>query len=387
MKIPPMTLPAITTAFFVVSLSAAVMGQSSPDADAFRQVLLGHVWTWKSAMSDTLVVFEPDGKLLTREKKTSEWKALDARVVRVTFPSQQSVDLVFDSEVTRFLEKGRTLGDPSATQGMRGQKRVIGAAASSLPQGNATPASGKAPPDPSRMSLADNWIPHNVHTRKVLLDSIEFYSRAVVGDDSDAPEVIPDTIWGPVTWLMPLDAALKQLPSGARKQREFRMLNLAFPQGSLSVTMMALDGRVTFEDRCNSFKYISFICDLDRRVIGVQLVETNPKVVNWPMPGPGQVREPYYNFIEDHINSSTGNCVPYQICDAGKGVKLIKTILFNQPTILLPHRPGTCPDTVALQTFVARPYLENVHWYLTAPLAKRLLEIVKAVRAQGLDDK
>ena len=42
---------------------------------------------------------------------------------------------------------------------------------------------------------------------------------------------------------------------------------------------------------------------------------------------------------------------------------------------------------VSLNTLVRRPYLENVRWYLTVPLAKRLLEIVKVTRDQGMDDK
>ena len=361
--------------FVIVLLLQSSLSAQSPGS-GLVSALTGYLWTWKSAQSDTLVVFEPNGMLVTKDKQTSQWKALDATTVRVTFPSQKSIDLVFSSDYSSFVEKNPN-GRP--TTGAKAQPRVAAAKAP-------TPAPlVKSSPD--EMALGPNWLPHNVHARKVLLTSIEFFSQAVVGKDASAPAAIPATIWGPVTWRMPLDEALKKLPAGARKQREFPMLNLAFPQGSLKVMMMALDGNLAFEDGCNRFKYLSFICDLENRIIGIQLVDPNPKSVNWAAPGPDGVREHYYNFIEDRYNGSTTQCVPYQIRDAGKGVKLIKTLLFNQPGVYPPHAPGSCPGTVALNTFVRRPYLENVHWYLTAPLAKRLLEIVKAIRDQGMDDK
>lgn len=114
----------------------------------------------------------------------------------------------------------------------------------------------------------------------------------------------------------------------------------------------------------------------------------SPQIYNWAAPGPDGVREPYYNFIEDRYNGSTGNCVPYQVQAAGKGVNLIRTILFNQPDIgIQPYPAGQCPGTVTLHHYTQRSYRENVHWYLTAPLAQKLLEIVASIRRQGLDDR
>ncbi len=73
-----------------------------------------------------------------------------------------------------------------------------------------------------------------------------------------------------------------------------------------------------------------------------------------------------------------------QVCV--EGVKLIKTALYKQPDLGLPRwwRGGQCPGYTQLAT---DEYGENVHWYLTAPLAKKLLEIVDAIRKQGLDDR
>jgi len=358
-------------AAFLLAIIAIQAPAQTPAA--LQQALTGYIWTWSTPASQTQVIFQQDGSLLTREKKLWKWQALDAQTVRVSLEGR-AVDITFDAAFSQFKEL-KASGVP-----------VTGVRAQALASSAAAPVA-KVPPDPKNMTLAREWIPHNVHTRKVLLNSIESYSLAVIGQNRSGPEVTPKTLWGPITWLMPLGDALKTLPRDSRKQRDFKVTNLAFPQSSLQVTMMAVVG-VEITDRCNTFKYISFICDMDSRVIGVQLMNPNPKLVNWHAPGPDGVREPYYNFIEDRYNGSTGNCVPYQVRDAGSGVKLIKLALFNQGSIgIPPYPPGNCPGFVRLHDYGARPYLESVHWYLAAPLAHRLMEIVDAVRKAGLDDK
>lgn len=372
-------LPFLRYAAAVISLlfTSSVHAESA----ALRTALEGHFWSWKSAQSDTLVIFEKDGTLLTREKQASRWQFTDDETVRVTFPDGRSMDLVFSPDQMRYVQTG---GGLHPTTGERKAARP----ATAPPSTNNIASSAQTIVSSSGgMALHKDWMPHNIHTRKVLLDSMEFYCRMLVADEKAEP-VIPDKIWGPITWRMPLTEALKTLPSGARRQREFRVMNLAFPQNSLNVTMMAVEGRVAILDECNKFKYISFIADMENRVIGIQLVDPSPQIYNWAAPGPDGIREPYYNFIEDRYNGSTGNCVPYQVQSIGKGVNLIRTILFNQPDIGLPPYPqGQCPGTVTLHHYTQRSYRENVHWYLTAPLAQKLLEIVISIRKLGLDDR
>lgn len=346
---------------FVIAPSLAI-------ADTLNEALQNYIWNWDGDGNRTQIVFQQDGTVLTRERKTWKWQILGPSTARLFVNERQVVDIEFDSAFTRFRNaKGGSLG-PSGT---RGQPRAA----------TATAEAARPAPDPNNMTLSRDWMPHNVHTRKELLDSIEFYSRAALGDAEPGQEKTPSVIWGPIKWLMPLQDALRTLPRNSRRQREFKVMNLAFPQHSLQVTMMAVVG-VEVPDRCCQFKYVSFICDMDQRVIGMQLVHNNPAMVPWDAPGPDGVREPYFNFIEDRWNGSTTNCVPYQVRPAGAGVTLIKTALFNNPAIgAPPYAAGPCPGYVVVPY---GRYLESVHWYLTAPLARKLLEIVETTRREGL---
>jgi hypothetical protein len=367
----------LLTAVFLFSIIPA----QAQNTTRFIQDLTGHIWSWKAGITDTQVIFEPDGTMKVKgSTQVSRWKQTNATSVLVTYPSQQSVEITFDQNVMNFAQVGNPAG---GVIGNRITQRTV-AAAGLTASTNAAPAV-RPPPHPTQMSLSADWLPLNVHTRKVLLDNIEFFALQALDGKRDAAEVIPDTIWASVKWLMPVKDAIAMLPRGARRQREFDVMNLAFPQHSLHVNMWAIEGGQAIPDRCNNFKYISFITDLDQRVVGVQLVNPSPKLVNWASPFPDGVREPYYNFIEDRYNGSTRNCVPYQVRDAGKGVKLIKTALFKQSSIgIPPYSPGSCPGYI---TLYSNDYGEDVHWYLTNPLAKKLLEVVDAIRKQGLDDK
>lgn len=337
-------------------------------AGVLNEALENYIWNWDGDGNRTQIVFQKDGTVLTRDRKTWKWQILGPSTARLTLNEGQVVDIEFDADFTRFRN---VKGSASSPSGTRGQLRAASVA----------PGAGRAAPDPNNMTLSRDWMPHNVHTRKELLDSIEFYSRAALGGAERGQEKTPSVIWGPVKWLMPLQDALKTLPRNSRRQREFKVMNLAFPQHSLQVTMMAVVG-VEVPDRCNQFKYVSFICDMDQRVIGLQLVHNNPAMVPWDAPGPDGVREPYFNFIEDRWNGSTTNCVPYQVRPAGPGVTLIKTALFDSPTIgTPPYAQGPCPGYVVVPY---GRYLESVHWYLTAPLAQKLLEIVETTRREGL---
>jgi hypothetical protein len=373
------TLAVLLTSLLLLS-PAFVQAQNT---SRFLQDLTGHIWSWKSGLTDTQVIFEPDGTMRVKgSAQLSRWQQTNATSVKVTYPNEQNVEITFAQDLMSFIQAGGVAG---GVTGSRLTQRTVPAPSQTRAGTPAAPAV-RPPPHPTQMSLSADWLPHNVHTRKVLLNSIESYSLEVLGGQRDAAETIPDVIWAGVKWLMPVKDAIAMLPRGARRQREFDVLNLAFPQHSLHVHMWAIEGGQAIPDRCDTFKYISFITDLDQRVIGIQLVNPSPRYVNWESPGPQGVREPYYNFIEDRYNGSTRNCVPYQVLPAGKGVKLIKTALYKQPDLGIPRwwRPGQCPGYSQLPS---DEYGENVHWYLTAPLAKNLLEIVDSIRKQGLDDR
>ena len=336
------------------------------------EALRRHIWSWESPAVTTRIIFKMDGTLLTMDKKTWRWLMLDPHSLRVTMESNQSVDLTFDPAFSSFRNT-----TPSSTP-------VTGKRLQPLATTNASPGAVGAPartPDPLVMTLAQDWMPDRIHTRKGEINSIEFFSRLVVDKAPPGKETIPTTIWGPLKWLMPVKEAIKTLPANSRLQRNHTLENLWFPQDSLHLWTMAMVG-VEADDRCNKFNYVQFICDRDDRLIGLQMIHTRPPFVAWKAPGPDGVSVPYYNFVMDTWNASRSQCVPYQVQSADKGVILIKTALYDSPTIgVPPYAPGPCPGTILLPN---RKYLESVHWYLTAPLAAKILEIVEDARIKEL---
>lgn len=340
---------------------------SAADEAVFKDTLTGHIWAWKSAQKESRVVFEADGRFMMKDvTSTFKWSLTEEGKVRIALPNQKSMDLEFNEDYTAFKESGKANGGATGT---RLQARGAGPVAKKPVSMPVVPAS------PNGMTLSPDWLAADVQTRRELLESLEFYSLKVLEGKRKAPELIPTTIWGPVTWLMPVEKAVGMLPKNARKHRFFEMENLAFPQSSLRVKIYAVDGKPELLDRQNPFKYISFITDLSDRVIGIQLMSATPKIVVWDEPGADGVREPYYNFIEDRMKGSTRNSVPYQVRAAGTGVKLIKTALLDSPL------PAGDDGPLLLQPNMK--YSENVHWYLTAPLAEKLLEIVDVARRNG----
>jgi hypothetical protein len=356
------SLPRLVSA--IVLLCFPGLLRAADDAGN-KQALIGHLWSWKSATKEAQVAFEPDGSFKMKGvEATYQWELADGGKVRIALPNGKSMELEFNKDFTGFKETGKATGGAIGT---RLQARTVKAEV-------AKPA--VVPANPNDMALSADWRPAEVQTRRELLESLEFYSLKVLGGKRKAPDLIPTTIWGPVTWLMPVQKAEAMLPKNARKHRFFEMENQAFPQSSLRVKMYAVDGKPELSDRGNPFKYISFITDLSDRVIGIQLMSATPKIVVWEGGKPDGVKEPYYNFIEDRMKGSTRNSVPYQVRDAGRGVKLIKTALLDSPLPLT-------VDGASMGLNVNLKYSENVHWYLTAPLAEKLLEIVDIARQKG----
>ncbi len=203
--------------------------------------------------------------------------------------------------------------------------------------------------DTVNMALKSPWIPHNIHTRKKWLENLAFYSREVVKEGVTPPS----TIWGPFTWLMPLNDALSKLPRGSHKLRTDRAAKLAFPEG-VGLDFWHVGGK-GYEDDGEHFDEIVFVTDDADRLISIQLTENNLKVVNWlwkTKSGPEGERNPYYNYLHDRSNGKAGRLVQYQFRPAGAGVTNVKIVL---------------------------EATESVHWYLTAPLADKLIQIAKIV--------
>lgn len=209
----------------------------------------------------------------------------------------------------------------------------------------------------SGMTLAPDWLPDRVGVDKLFMDSLRFYSDKAVADKQRGDERAPKKIYGPITWLMPMDEAVHAL-GRVSKTSESRITNQAFPKDSF--TMVGLQGE--FEDRHTRYNQIFLIGDVNRKVVSVQLVAQTPREQNWAG-GPEPVRrEPYYGFVTEKRNGSSGNSVFYQVIHVDPGLKLIKMVLTK-------GRPNM-------------KWLEDVQWYLPAPVAGRFLDIADHLASQ-----
>lgn len=356
--------------WFYCAWSCASTHAANDQPATLKEALNAFIWTWASPSLTTQVIFQGDGTLLTKEKLKWQWTQKDAQTITVAMDKGRRFDLAFNSNFSSFGN-----ADPLSVvvKGERQQRISPSTAVGSKPA-----VTTQRTPDPKEMTLAPDWMPHRIHSRKGEINSMEVFCRMLV---DKGKEVIPTKIWGPLTWLMPVKEAMKGLPAGSRLQRNHTLENLWFPQDSLHLWTMAIVG-FEIDDRCNKFNYVQFICDRDDRVIGVQLIHSKPPFVSWRAPGPDGVSVPYYDFVMDKWNATRSQCVPYQISNADKGVLLIKTALYDAPNLgVPPYTPGPCPGYVLLPF---PKYLESIHWYLTAPLANKILEIIEYGRQAQL---
>lgn len=219
------------------------------------------------------------------------------------------------------------------------------------------------------MVFAADWMPTKLDISREFARSLSFYCGFAVGDAPSGRETVPGTIiWG-LQWLMPMTQAEAQTPGVTRLQRDYDMTNPGFPQHN-SIHIRSLYGRFVDPSTRELFNICNLICDANKQLISVELVATNPKVVA-PLPPLALMpkdpkllplfgtREPYYDFIEVKGNASTEQHVEYRISSPQPhpGVTVIQTMLIN-------HRRGC---------------LENVRWYLTAPFARKLLDMVNTL--------
>jgi hypothetical protein len=244
----------------------------------------------------------------------------------------------------------------------------------SSPQKNTQPVVPKVPSTPQvpassqgnrEMVFSPDWMPTKMDISREFAKALRFYCTSALGSSNGGKETIPETIIWNLRWLMPMMEAEANVPGRERVQRDYEMQNPGFPQKSIHVR--SLYGKFVDPISQEQFNICNLICDKRLQLISVQLVASNPKGMVWRQPTvpivdpkaqpSSGVLEPYYDFIEVKINASTIQSVNYQISSATRGVTVIQTILDNEK----------------------RGALENVRWYLTSPLAVKLLEMVDTI--------
>ena len=234
------------------------------------------------------------------------------------------------------------------------------------------------------MEFSPNWLPQTLTAKRELLESLDLYCKAAVGDAPKGQEPIPGTIVGAIRWRMPLDEALQTLPQGFNKLNERPMVHPCLPNDSLILCGFQFK---SFEDRGQPFNQMFLLVDKERKVVSVQFVDQTGKGAKW-LPAPDGIREPYYNLISLTHNGSSGKEVPYQILGGGSGAVCIKTA-FQDKTGQIRNIPKLQPNIPNMPTNMpsmsagGRIY-ENVHWYIPAPFARSILDIVDVYRRAGV---
>lgn len=294
-----------------------------------------------------------------------------------------SLVAVRGTEVTLRLENGQEYNVSLATLSTADQQWLK---SQSAPGGGRSPTSQ---PLPGGMVFSPNWLPKTLTAKRELLEALDFYCKAALGGAPRGKESVPATIVGAVRWRMPIDEFVLTLPRGHNKIMERPMVHSCLPVDSLTLCGFQFK---SFLDREQPFNQMFLLIDKERKVVSVQFVDQSGKGIRW-FPVPEGIREPYYNLISLTHNGSSGKEVPYQILSGG--VVCIKTAFQDKGMTLpaLPNLPPGMPPGVTPPGFMppgmmtgmmtGRTY-ENVHWYLPAPFARTILDIVDVYRKAGV---
>lgn len=250
--------------------------------------------------------------------------------------------------------------------------------------GGAASNSSGARPLPGGMVFSPNWLPQTLTAKRELLESLELYCKAAIGNAAKGQEPVPGTIVGAIRWRMPIDEVIQTLPRGANKLMERPMVHSCLPIDSLTLRGFQFK---SFLDREQPFNQMFVLIDKERKVVSVQFVDQSGKGIRW-FPVPDGIREPYYNLVSLTHNGSNGKEVPYQILSGGSGVVCIKTA-FRDKTMQMPNIPNLPPNMqppgpMGMPGMMTGRTYENVHWYLPAPFARSILDIVDVYRRAGV---
>ncbi len=198
------------------------------------------------------------------------------------------------------------------------------------------------------MVLSPKWMPERLGTDTKFMAGLWYFGKRVVGEGKLGEEPAPGNIWGNLRWLMPLDEAVNSLGRVSKFPRT-KMTNAAYPHESLVI--QGLQGE--FRDGGMRFNLCYLLADAKQQLVSVQFVAQTASRHGFDPNYPVENREPYFDFINEKRQGSTTTTVSFQVIPTAPGVKLIKTVN---------HK-------------ILGQWLEDVHWYLPAPLAGRFVEI------------
>lgn len=308
----------------------------------------------------SLLLLSLSSMLLRSAEPPRTFTDVKGRSLRATLVS------TWQDQVTLLLENGQQHSISIATLSPADQQWV---------RAHGAPPALADPPPPGGMAFAPKWIPKVLNGRRELLESLEFYCKEAVGSAPRGQEAIPSTICGAVRWRMPIDEFIQTLPRGYNKLSERQLVDACLPNDSLTLGGFQFK---SFLDHQQAFNQMFVLMDRERRIVSVQFVDQNGKNIRW-LPLPDGIREPYYNFLSQTFNASTTKEVPYQFLKDSGLPLCVKTAFRDRVSMGLLNAPNA---PAILVPAYGRTY-ENVHWYLPAPFARSILEIVDAYRKAG----
>lgn len=327
------------------------------DPPTLEQSIVSYSWACsnqtKPAAPPLEITFTKDGKAVVSNLPYT-WTKTNLQAVQLMSADKKStIDLVFDTTFTTFA--GRPAGQGAILNGVRKAKL---AGTSIEGSGPIMDKKDALQTDFAGMILSPKWMPETTKIRKVFLEDMEFYSEKIVGSDPRGKETPPKKIWADVAWLMPLNDARKQLPSGIGQGNEVRIVVTDYPQESYS--MLQFNGK--WEDFGLSFNQLFLVVDSKKQIVAVQLVATSPKGSRWRVPDlvPDGERGNYFDFLT----------IKYTAAGGRTSYKILKNFAGD------PHRR-------MLKMTAGRGGSQDTHWYIPKPFAARFLDIADAFKTSG----
>ncbi|MEO6787433.1 MAG: hypothetical protein ABI318_14980 [Chthoniobacteraceae bacterium] len=316
-------------------------------------------------------LFRPDGTS-TNEKgeKDAVWRCTESapgapRKYVVTYGSGKFVDTLTLKNGDTFLDGHNNFRfhvTANRIGGVAAAKQAAPAPPPPMPPANPPQkaAAAEDPPDSEYMGmkLHAEWFPKRETKTTELTKDLARISHFTVGKREMGNDIRPGGIvWG-LTWLMPIEEAEKSLPGLERSQMGAGTLIAMpnWPQRSLLVR--SYYGKFSDPHTGEPFTEVRLMSDIKRHLVSVELLANHPKLVRFEPAFQGR-KEPYFDFVAMGNNASTSNIVYYQDVSYGEsGVACIHTLLYH----------GRWPLGQSL---------DNVRWYLPAPLARKILEIAE----------
>lgn len=102
----PLLHAFIFAAGILLTAGAATAQTTAPPPKTLKEALNEWSWTWTGPNSNTVVTFEPVGRLVTLERQVSHWELVNGNLVRVSANGMRPIILAFNQDFSGFVQAG-----------------------------------------------------------------------------------------------------------------------------------------------------------------------------------------------------------------------------------------------------------------------------------------